>query len=88
MINKILDVEDDVNQEMIVRLNVALNTALAGLTLEEINLGVITALTKQAGKMEHLVNEVMQAITEAIATEEQMKIYTSGATNIKPQMRT
>ena len=82
VINKILDVEDDVNQEMIVRLNVALNTALAGLTLEEINLGVITALTKQAGKMEHLVNEVMQAITEAIATEEQMKIYTSGATNI------
>ena len=82
VINKILDVEEDVNQEMIVRLNVALNTALAGLTLEEINLVVITALTKQAGKMEHLVNEVMQAITEAIATEEQMKIYTSGATNI------
>ena len=82
VINKILDVEEDVNQEMIVRLNVALNTALAGLTLEEINLGVITALTKQAGKMEHLVNEVMHAITEAIATEEQMKIYTSGATNI------
>ena len=82
VINKILDVEEDVNQEMIVRLNVALNTALAGLTLEEINLGGITALTKQAGKMEHLVNEVMQAITEAIATEEQMKIYTSGATNI------
>ena len=82
VINKILDVEEDVNQEMIVRLNVALNTALAGLTLEEINLGVITAHTKQAGKMEHLLNEVMQAITEAIATEEQMKIYTSGATNI------
>lgn len=82
VINKILDVEEDVNQEMIVRLNVAMNTALAGLSLEEINLGVITALTKQAGKMEHLVNEVMQAITEAIATEEQMKIYTSGATNI------
>ncbi len=82
VINKILDIEEDVNQEMIVRLNVAMNTALAGLSLEEINLGVITALTKQAGKMEHLVNEVMQAITEAIATEEQMKIYTSGATNI------
>ncbi|MBP5773307.1 MAG: heat-inducible transcription repressor HrcA [Eubacterium sp.] len=82
VINKILEVDEDVNQEMIVRLNVAMNTALAGLSLEEINLGVITALTKQAGKMEHLVNEVMQAITEAIATEEQMKIYTSGATNI------
>lgn len=82
VINKILDIRDDVNQEMIVRLNVAMNTALAGMTLEEINLGVITALTSQAPSLEHLINEVMKAITEAITTEEQMKIYTSGATNI------
>ena len=67
---------------MIVRLNVALNTVLAGLSLEEINLGVISTLTSQAGEFEGLVNEVLKTITEAIATEAQMKIYTSGATNI------
>ena len=82
VVNKILKVSRDVNQEVIVRLNVALNTALAGLALEEINLGVISALTSQAGELEDLVNEVLKAITEAISTEAQMKIYTSGATNI------
>lgn len=82
VVNKIVKVSQDINQEMVVRLNVALNTVLAGLSLEEINLGVISALTSQAGELESLVNEVLKAITEAIATEAQMKIYTSGATNI------
>ncbi len=82
VVNKIVKVSREVSQEMIVRLNVALNTALAGLSMEEINLGVISALTSQAGEFEGLVNEVLKAITEAISTEAQMKIYTSGATNI------
>ncbi len=82
VVNKIVKVNQEINQEMLVRLNVAMNTALAGLSMEEINLGVISALTSQAGELEGLVNEVLKAITEAIATEAQMKIYTSGATNI------
>ena len=82
VVNKIVKVTEDMNQEMIVRLNVAMNTALAGLALEDINLGVISALTSQAGKYENLVNEALKAITEAISTEDQMKIYTGGATNI------
>lgn len=82
VVNKILKIKQEITQEMIVRLNVAMNTALAGLSLEEINLGVISALTSQAGELENVVNEVLKAITEAITTEDQMKIYTSGATNI------
>ena len=42
----------------------------------------MTTLASQAGEFESVVSEVLKAITEAIATEEQMKIYTSGATNI------
>ncbi|MBS7183697.1 MAG: heat-inducible transcription repressor HrcA, partial [Eubacterium sp.] len=75
VVNKIVKLDKEVNQEMVVRLNVALNTALAGLAIEEINLAVITSLTSQAGEYEDLVNEVLKAITEAISTEEQMKIY-------------
>lgn len=82
VVNRIIKVTQQISQEMIVRLNVALNTVLAGLSLEEINLGVISTLTSQAGEFEGLVNEVLKTITEAIATEAQMKIYTSGATNI------
>lgn len=82
VVNKIVKVSKGVNQEIVVRLNVALNTVLAGLSIEEINLGVMTTLASQAGEFESVVSEVLKAITEAIATEEQMKIYTSGATNI------
>lgn len=82
VVNRIIKITQQISQEMIVRLNVALNTVLAGLALEEINLGVISTLTSQAGEFEGLVNEVLKTITEAIATEAQMKIYTSGATNI------
>ena len=82
VVNRIIKTTQKISQEMIVRLNVALNTVLAGLSLEEINLGVISTLTSQAGEFEGLVNEVLKTITEAIATEAQMKIYTSGATNI------
>lgn len=82
VVNRIIKTAQQISQEMIVRLNVALNTVLAGLSLEEINLGVISTLTSQAGELEGLVNEVLKTITEAIATEAQMKIYTSGATNI------
>ncbi|MBS5484488.1 MAG: heat-inducible transcription repressor HrcA, partial [Eubacterium sp.] len=82
VVNRIIKITQQISQEMIVRLNVALNTVLAGLSLEEINLGVISTLTSQAGELEGLVNEVLKTITEAIATEAQMKIYTSGATNI------
>ena len=82
VVNRIIKITQQISQEMIVRLNVALNTVLAGLSLEEINLGVISTLTSQAGEFEGLVNEVLKTITEAIATEAQMKIYTSGATNI------
>ena len=82
VVNRIIKITQQISQEMIVRLNVALNTVLAGLSLEEINLGVISTLTSQAGEFEGVVNEVLKTITEAIATEAQMKIYTSGATNI------
>lgn len=82
VVNKIITIDEEVSQEIIVRLNVAINTALAGLSLEEINLGVISALTSQAGNLENLVNQILKTITETISTEEQMKIYTSGATNI------
>ena len=76
------DLKDQINEEMVLRLNVALNTSLAGLAVEQINIAVISALTSNAGEHKELVTDVLQAITEAIASEAQMKIYTSGATNI------
>ena len=60
-----------------------LNTQLNGLTIEEINLGLIKKLKEQAGVHSSVVSEVLDAVAKAIAAdEEEVPVYTSGATNI------
>ena len=53
-----------------------------GLTLEEINLGIISKMNGQAGEQLEIARSVLDAVAEAISTEDNLEIYTSGATNI------
>lgn len=55
---------------------------MTGLTLEEMNMKIISAMENQAGSHAALVREVVDAIVETINGEDNLKIYTSGATNI------
>jgi heat-inducible transcriptional repressor len=80
--NKILKVDCGLDNETILKLNILLNTTLNGLALEEINLGMISQMTGQAGEQGELVQRILDAVAEAISPADDMKIYTSGATNI------
>lgn len=80
--NTILDIDQKITDETMLKLNILLNTHLNGLSIEEINLGMITALKQQAGIHSELVSEVMNAVAAAIHDEEDLEIYTSGANNI------
>ncbi|MBD5542703.1 MAG: heat-inducible transcription repressor HrcA [Lachnospiraceae bacterium] len=80
--NNILNLEAPLDDETILKLNILLNTHLSGLTLEEINLGMIAQLKQQAGIHSKIVSDVMDAVAEAIREEEDLQIYTSGANNI------
>ncbi len=80
--NKIIHIEHDLDQEKVLELNILLNTALNGLTLEEINLSTIARLKVQAGIHSEVVNQVLDAVAEAIQSDDEVEIYTSGATNI------
>ena len=80
--NKMLQIEHGLDQKTILELNILLNSALNGLTLEEINLSTISKLKEQAGIHSEVVNRVLDAVAESIQTEEEVEIYTSGATNI------
>ncbi|MCD7835021.1 MAG: heat-inducible transcriptional repressor HrcA [Lachnospiraceae bacterium] len=80
--NKMLDMEHDLDQKTILELNILLNSALNGLTLEQINLGTISKLKEQAGTHSEVVNRVLDAVAEAIQSDNEVEIYTSGATNI------
>lgn len=80
--NKIINVSEALDNETLLKLNVLLNTNLNGLSLEEINLGMIAKLKEQAGIHSDIVSEVLDAVAEAIKVEDDLEIYTSGATNI------
>jgi heat-inducible transcriptional repressor len=80
--NKLLTVKEFLDKEMVLRLNILMNTFLTGLDLTEINMAVIQKMKEQAGEYANLVGEILNAIAEAVAEEDDYEIYTSGATNI------
>ncbi len=80
--NKMINMEHDLDHETILNLNILLNTALNGLTLEQINLATISKLKQEAGAHSDVVNRVLDAVAEAIQSDNEVEIYTSGATNI------
>ena len=81
--NSIFEVEKRLREEDILSLNLMLNTNLNGLTIEEINLEIIAKLKEQAGNHTDVIGKVLDAVADAIRSdEEDLQIYTSGATNI------
>ena len=80
--NKMLTVSEELSDETLLKLNLLLNTNLNGLSIEEINLGMIAALKQQAGIHSQIVSDVIDAVAEAIKADEDLQIYTSGANNI------
>ena len=80
--NNILSVAEELSDETLLKLNILMNTNLNGLSIEEINLGMITALKQQAGIHGDIVGEVLDAVAGAIKADEDLQIYTSGANNI------
>lgn len=79
--NKMIPLEEPLDNETLLRLNVLLNSTLNGLSIPEINLGTISKMKEQAGSHSDIVGVVLDAVAETISQEE-LEIYTSGATNI------
>ncbi|NLL74047.1 MAG: heat-inducible transcription repressor HrcA [Clostridiales bacterium] len=81
--NKVIKVTRSLSKETVLKLNIVLNTFLQGLDLAEINLPVITQMKEQAGEdYVTLVNDILDAIMQAVSGDDDFKVYTSGATNI------
>lgn len=80
--NNIIQVAEPLNDETMLKLNILLNTNLNGLSIDEINLAMISTLKQQAGIHSNIIGEVIDAVAEAIRADEDLQIYTSGANNI------
>jgi heat-inducible transcriptional repressor len=80
--NKIINVEKPLDNETMLKLNMLLNTNLNGLTVDDINLALITRLKEQAGIHDEIIAQVLDTVAETITEGDDLQVYTSGATNI------
>ncbi len=81
--NTMMEIDEDLSDEELLNMNILLNSNLNGLTIEEINLEVITRMKEQAGEHANFIDLVLSEVASVImADEEDLQVYTSGATNI------
>jgi heat-inducible transcriptional repressor len=80
--NRIIHMQHGLSGDQVLQLNIQLNSHLNGLTIEEINLATISRLKQEAGIQSELISQVLDAVADAISQEEDVEVYTSGATNI------
>ncbi len=80
--NKIIDLNNELDTETVLKLNILFNNTLNGLTMEEINLALISRMTGQAGEHTELVRTILDVVAQALSGDDDLKIYTSGTTNI------
>ena len=80
--NSMISISEHLDDETMLKLNMLLNTHLNGLSIEDISLGMITALKQQAGHYGTIIGDVIDAVAETIKEDEDLEIYTSGTNNI------
>jgi heat-inducible transcriptional repressor len=80
--NKMIAIRDIIEKDVLLKFNIVFNTFLQGLDLKEINMPVIQKIKEQAGSYSNLVSDILDTIAQAISEEEEVEVYTSGATNI------
>jgi len=80
--NHMIPVEEYLDDETLLKLNILLNTNLNGRSIDEINLAMISNIKKLSGIHSDIVSNVIDAVADAIHSDEDLEIYTSGANNI------
>jgi heat-inducible transcriptional repressor len=80
--NKIIPVDEVLDDATMLKLNILMNTRLDGLAVEDINLGLIAAVKQEAGIHSEIIGNVIDAAAESITADEDLQIYTSGTMNI------
>ena len=68
--NTMADIHEEISDEELLNLNILLNSSLNGLSIEEINLGVISQMKDQAGNHRQVIDLVLNEVAEVIKADE------------------
>ena len=80
--NKMIEVEEPLANDELLKFNVLLNSFLTGLSLQEINLELIQTMKQQAGIHADILEHIFEGVMDAVRSAEELEVYTSGANNI------
>lgn len=80
--NKIIPLKEELDNETLLKMNMLFNSSLIGLSLEEMNIGIISRMSSSVPEHMVIVRDIIDAIGLAMAGNDDLKIYTSGTTNI------
>ena len=80
--NKLIKVSRPLSNEEVLKFNLLLNTFLQGMSVDQINLELMQTMKKEAGDYADILESIFEGIVDAVKEAEEMKIYTSGASNI------
>lgn len=80
--NEMILLPEEMDEETLLKLNFILNTTLNGLDVMDMNLAVIQRIKEQMGAHNSVIDSVLEVIGSALTEDEDLEVYTSGATNI------
>ncbi len=80
--NKLIKVSRPLFNEEVLKFNILLNTFLQGVSVDQINIELMQTMKQQAGDYADILESIFEGIVDAVKEAEEMKIYTSGASNI------
>ena len=80
--NTIIRVKGSMDQEVLIKLSNILNTRLKGLTIEDINLGVINTLRNEMIGHEYIFDAIIPSLHEGLNSSTRSEVYFEGSTNI------
>ena len=80
--NRLIEVDEQVDEDEAAKLTILLNTFLQGLNLQEINMELIQRMKAQAEGYGQIISNIIDAVAVLIQEEDDLEIYTSGTTNL------
>lgn len=80
--NRILTLRQPIGDAELLQLNILLNTRLNGVSIQEAEAGVMQKLLAEAGDNKEFVAYLLDELRHMLSEEEELQIYTSGATNV------
>lgn len=80
--NNLVKLSDAILPEMIIGISNVLNEKLNGLTIEQLNPGVIAEIEQAAGITKDIIISILEGVTDCIRQIDNPEVYLDGTTNI------